>query len=117
MNVTAILTVEQVKLIQKENNTDLVNSCLNWKLSKKNVEDFFHTGNRISSDGKTNNYYYLPCEITGTLILNDTTFSYSINAGSTGELIYNGKHYAYYGCSSSSCEEFILMMPDNMNPH
>ncbi|OGS69808.1 MAG: hypothetical protein A3F91_10730 [Flavobacteria bacterium RIFCSPLOWO2_12_FULL_35_11] len=116
-NGIKVLTIENVKMVQKENNNDLVATCTNWKLSKKNVENFFTNGNKISADERTNNYYFLPCEISGTLIKNDTTFSYSINAGSTGELIYNGKHYAYYGCSSPACEEFVLMMPDNMDPH
>jgi hypothetical protein len=109
--VIKILTVEKTTLIQNENNPSLVDACNSWCLSKEEVLMLFTHSKQINLYEKNNYYYSLPCEISGTLLLNDSLFSYSINAGGTATLIHNDCVY-YYGCSDSTCGKLVLMPPD-----
>lgn len=106
-----VLTVNKSKLIQKENNQALIDACDTWCLSKEEVLTFFLNSKRVSSYEKNNFYYFLPCEITGTIERNDTIFDFFINAGATAKLVYEDKVYLY-GCVNTTCNKLILMPPD-----
>lgn len=112
-----ILTVEDVQLTEEIKDLFLVEACMNWTLSNDDVERIFRLSSEISSIERTANYYYIPCEIGGTMKKDSSTFSYQVNAGATMELISVDNTYSYYGCSGEACTQYFLMVPDELSTH
>jgi hypothetical protein len=110
-NNIKVIKVEKSKIVQKETNQSIIDACSAWTLTKEEVAIFFTHSKLINSYEKNNHYYFMPCEIKGTLVRNDTTFNFSINAGSTAELIFRDIIF-YYGCSDNICSKLVLMPPD-----
>lgn len=109
-----VLTVEENRVVQSEQSPSLLKECAAWKLSRTGVAQFFSHSHEISAADRYRLYYYLPCDIKGTLKRNDTVFTYAINAGATAELWYKDSIYAYYGCSDPVCEDSMLLTSDGM---
>ena len=99
-------------MLKSETNQALIEACKAWDLTKADVLTILLKSKRITSYEKNSQFYYLPCEITGTLMRNDTIFNYSVNAAATSMLFFKDVIY-YYGCKDTLCNKFFLLNPDS----
>jgi len=90
-------------------NSQMRDACSDWNLSTEQVELFFSLSERITSREKHDSYSYFPCEIKGSLSLNDTVFEYIINGGAYAELYHNDQLLYLFGCSNDTCSSFVLI--------
>lgn len=110
-----ILSVDRVQVTEEINNPALHEACMDWQLSKDDVKEIFVNARQIYETEKTRNYYSIPCEIRGMLERDGIPFFFEINGGATIALISQDKTYIHYGCPTTSCEPYFLIMPDSMS--
>jgi len=78
-----------------------------WRLNAAAVEKIIRNGH--PADGPTIHYRYstLPCNVSGSVQIDQDTFHYRINAGSYFYL-YNDRHSSVYTCTAANCRRFFM---------
>ena len=107
-NDIKILSVEKSTDVGCEE-TQIRGACLDWMLSIDEVQLFFQLSQKITSKEKHDEYMYVPCEIKGSLSMNDSIFNYVINGGSYAEIYFKEQLTYIYGCSSKNCSKLVIM--------
>lgn len=59
-------------------------TCLNWNLTQAQVLSFFSRAQAIGSDEMRSNYAVVPCQYSGSLTIDGTSYQFSINIGRFG---------------------------------
>ncbi|RYZ71966.1 MAG: hypothetical protein EOP91_09445 [Lysobacteraceae bacterium] len=89
-------------------------ACKAWSLDKKQIARFFSLSKEYSQSPRRA-FNWLPCSIKGTLVADNETWNFDINAASTATWTRQEEH-RYWGCSNQKCEALVLMMPDGTQP-
>lgn len=78
--------------------------CKGFLLSKSQVRDFFVHAAYIKDTDKSNNYDILPCYSSGTALINDEEYKWTIRAGGVGEF-YSEKNKFIKICGKNCCDK------------
>ena len=107
-NTKTVLVLTVNKTIVEDSTNEYMNECDTWNLSKNDIKEIINISHYISNEEKHYLYYVMPCEISGEIIVNNISFNFIINAGSTMYL-YNADTAYYLGCSSEDCSRFFVL--------
>lgn len=89
-------------------------ACRDWKLSNREVVEFFEYSDEYPSL-PYGQFYQLPCSISGSLQHGGVRWRYAIGAGGTAVWTREGQS-RYWGCSDRQCEPLVLLLTDFMDP-
>lgn len=78
--------------------------CKGFLLSKKQVEEFFTRALYVKQSSADNSYNILPCYASGTALINDQPFNWTIKSGGIGEFTDKKTHFAKI-CGKGCCEK------------
>lgn len=98
----------------EERNAALLGQCRAWTLTPEQAGRFFALSEE-HLESPYSEFYQLPCSIAGNLVQDGKAWKFRINAGATA-VWTSGAETRRFGCSAPSCAEFVLLMPDGMNP-
>lgn len=89
-------------------------ACLNWRLSNVDIVKIFENSAMYQDrEVISRHYYWLPCEIKGTLTSENKEWNFTINAAAYAE--WNDGHKSiYWGCAKDECESLFLLPYDGM---
>ncbi|WP_156963000.1 hypothetical protein [Aerolutibacter daejeonensis] len=94
-------------------NDPLQATCQRWTLTPAQVERFFAISQRYS-DSPYGSFYQLPCDISGTILVEQRTWEFQINGGGTATWV-RGNEVRHWGCSAKECEPLVLLLTDGMS--
>ncbi|WP_170324297.1 hypothetical protein [Budvicia diplopodorum] len=100
---------------QKEEQDEmLLSACQKWSLDASQVKKIFRLSTKYkTSDEISGQYYWLPCEIKGSLLSHGVRWYFIINAAATAEW-HNEKGNIYWGCAKKKCGSMFLLPYDGM---
>ena len=86
-----------------EDSDDMREVCSEFKLTKKQVR-IYYLESRLSSEQEVHdNYNIIPCNATGTMVINGEQFSWIIRAGGVGNFESKEKSFVRV-CDKKCCE-------------
>jgi hypothetical protein len=87
-------------------------ACESWNLTRAQVLNFFANASAILPEDLHSSYAVVPCQYSGSISINGTLYTFSINAGSFG--VIRGTppdRVALFGCKAA-CKELFRIDPE-----
>lgn len=92
--------------------TQSMPECKNWRLSKREAQQFFALAARIDGFEYHERYDHAPCRVTGTVRMDEVVWQFEINGAAKATLRgAAGRGSWHMGCDKAQCKPLFVLMP------
>lgn len=100
-----VLTMK--KVLEIDDGGYIKDLCNKWKLSKKDIADFFSTAEKSINSAQINSFNIYSCKIKGELLINGRNNQYDIDLGGLAFIYGKNTEQLIFGCSQGECLKYV----------